>query len=65
MSCQIDGCREKAEYVRRGVVVNLAGHPDPVVLGDLKLCVKHERTTRGGGRTRIRDEVLTAALARR
>lgn len=64
MSCYIEGCREKAVYVRRDVALRLPGHSELVNVGDVKLCPEHERSTRTGARTRIRDEVITAALAR-
>lgn len=65
MSCQLTGCRNKAEFVRRGVIIRLPGHAEPVNVGDLKLCPSCERKTRAGGRTSIANDVITAALARR
>ena len=62
--CSIQGCREKPTHVRRGVVIHLPGHSSPVRVGDLKLCSAHERSTRTGGRTRIRDDVIASALER-
>lgn len=64
IGCGIQGCREKPTHVRRGVVVTLPGHPAPLTVGDLHLCTEHERSTRPGGRTKIRDDVIASAMQR-
>ncbi len=65
MSCEITGCRKQAVYVKRGVSLRLPGHPHLVPIGDLRVCDEHSRTFATGMRTNIRDDVITAAIARR
>lgn len=65
MSCVMAGCRERAEFVVRGVAVKLPGHPENVNVGDINVCPTHRRDAVQGRRVSIRDDVVTAALARR
>jgi len=61
----ITGCRERATDTFRGVELKLPGHPALVPIGDLNVCPAHAREMRVGRRTNIRDDVITAALAKR
>lgn len=65
MSCEITGCRKQAVHVKRAVSLKLPGHPSLVQIGDLRVCEDHSRSFAAGMRTNIRDDVITAALARR
>ena len=64
MNCGITGCPNAPKFIRRDVVLHLPGHPEPVELGDLRLCPEHNRTVKRG-RASIRSDVITAALMRR
>jgi len=61
----IEGCRERATDVLRSVEIRLPGHPTLVPIGDLNVCPAHKRRLSVGARTRIRDDVITAAMTKR